>query len=694
MAADARKAAADVEIANKFLAATVAYQELMIARRELMRNDTPQNRAALEVLQREMDAFQVQVDRQGNILTIQGRTREQMYAENARIAAAEVRDHRQQIADEAQRERDRAKARADRARREAQQRADEARDRARAQRDSALRARQQRLAAQTQDKDTQIAAIRAQQQAELNRMRDGIQDGTTLQSEYNARRAAMAVELREAILDIDRSFNEVAISEQAAFLERSAVQGEQAAQQRRESELRNMEAEVEMGTRTLAELEAFRRRMDVEQAESALARAEQVRDARQTEIDAERAYIEASLARDPARRAAELAQLTAAEQQLDDAVDAATASLTAANEAMTLGTRVAAHDAAEAIRELRRETALITAEVEELRQRPAGLPPMFDVFNVDSWDPKRMMDGLRRKLYEIRAQAAPEIREAQDALAELARERDQNDANIFRLSGSDDPEAQAELARLQARNQMIEAEIARHQERVKELQGQTDAEITEAKFDHWQQVAGVTSQALGNLSQMQQTVYSTWRDQRSAELDQLGYTEEEKNKVLAKEGKKRFFMMKALMIAETIGNTITATMSAFKFGSQIGGPILGGVFAASAAAFGLAQIARLTALTPEGGGSAGAGGGGLGGLSSGGFTALNGTVVADRVRDYETNRRGGALGDEGYGEVATRMEAAADRFAETAANLRVTMEDRTAESAYVRGRDRNDRLNV
>ena len=76
------------------------------------------------------------------------------------------------------------------------------------------------------------------------------------------------------------------------------------------------------------------------------------------------------------------------------------------------------------------------------------------------------------------------------------------------------------------------------------------------------------------------------------------------------EGKKSFEIAKKIAIAKAVVDGISATVSAFKAGSEFG-PVVGAAFAATAVAFTGAQIAALRASTFTGGSTPGVGGGSL-----------------------------------------------------------------------------------
>jgi hypothetical protein len=74
--------------------------------------------------------------------------------------------------------------------------------------------------------------------------------------------------------------------------------------------------------------------------------------------------------------------------------------------------------------------------------------------------------------------------------------------------------------------------------------------------------------------------------------------------------KQMFEVGKIAAYAQTVVNTAEAAMSAFKFGTAIGGPVVGAAFAATAVAAGMVQLQTIQSTSFGGGGSPSSGGGG------------------------------------------------------------------------------------
>lgn len=157
-----------------------------------------------------------------------------------------------------------------------------------------------------------------------------------------------------------------------------------------------------------------------------------------------------------------------------------------------------------------------------------------------------------------------------------------------------------------------------HEERMRELDAafREQGLINEQEYnqfrldnmrDYMEQQFGIQSSGYDAMTDM---VAKNFGAQKAIAVDALGSIVNS----MAGESKKAFEIQKALGIANTIINTIDAAQGAYKFGANIGGPILGGVMAAAAAAQGYARVQQIRSQSFGGGGSAagaaGSGGGG------------------------------------------------------------------------------------
>lgn len=157
-----------------------------------------------------------------------------------------------------------------------------------------------------------------------------------------------------------------------------------------------------------------------------------------------------------------------------------------------------------------------------------------------------------------------------------------------------------------------------HEERMRELDAafREQGLINEQEYnqfrldnmrDYMEQQFGIQSSGYDAMTDM---VAKNFGAQKAIAVDALSSIVNS----MAGESKKAFEIQKALGIANTIISTIDAAQGAYRFGANIGGPILGGVMAAAAAAQGYARVQQIRSQSFGGGGSAagaaGSGGGG------------------------------------------------------------------------------------
>jgi hypothetical protein len=283
-------------------------------------------------------------------------------------------------------------------------------------------------------------------------------------------------------------------------------------------------------------------------------------------------------------------------------------------------------------------------------------------------DENKRYTSQRDQLVSALADASAELEAAKVARARSTTDaaRDEADEGIRAAQARyDELYANAERA-LQDHEDRKTAIVKKgEQERKKEL-GENARVIRNALLD-----------SLGQFASASESLYSTWRSQREAELEREGVDADRRTELLNKEGKKRFAVMKGLRIAEAIANTISAGVSAWNYGNAAGGPILGGIMLAAALATGWAQIRQLRALQPDGSGASGS----SGAVSMGGYTTLNGSVTAQRVADFETNdsRVSPFAQRDSFDEAARRMEQAAMVIEKAGGNLQAITTPATAE---------------
>ena len=241
-----------------------------------------------------------------------------------------------------------------------------------------------------------------------------------------------------------------------------------------------------------------------------------------------------------------------------------------------------------------------------------------------------------------------------------------------------------EMIAFNANAALMEEALEVHRERMASINADFDEDEDQVRTDRNNAWQDASLDALGAIADYTNAAMETWKSTRMAQLREMGLSQEEANKVIEKEGAKRFKMVKALALAEAIANGISAVVGAYKSGASVGGPILGAIMAATAAlAVGtqIQQIRRLTLTNPTYSNTTGGGG-----VSAAGFTVLNDAITADRVGDFEASSAAGTS----QGSNADFVRAV-ERFEAAASNLRIG--DDAAEEAYERGRERAEAFN-
>jgi hypothetical protein len=252
-----------------------------------------------------------------------------------------------------------------------------------------------------------------------------------------------------------------------------------------------------------------------------------------------------------------------------------------------------------------------------------------------------------------------------------------------------DPGSDAFQQKLNAEAQAIE----QHQQNLANIEEQWQQRRADAKRQFWTQSTEMIANVVSTISDIASMNYETWKAEREAELDALGVSEEEKKKIMEEEGAKRFEEQKKLQIAAAWAEGISGAVSAYAAAQTLGpvaGPIVGGINAALVMAMTAANVNRIKALRPGSGG----GGSSAPSVSAGNYTALNAAVAADRVGGFETWRAAGGFNPtDPYGNAASRMENAVDRFEEAARNMTATVDPQGMGQIVTSGTDFNNLTN-
>lgn len=354
----------------------------------------------------------------------------------------------------------------------------------------------------------------------------------------------------------------------------------------------------------------------------------------------------------------------------------------------------AMEDARRASADFTRETERMYDEITERGQssRPVWLQAIAEETESHSYRIWAARNALADDLRSENARWLEQERTLASQLEEARLDQEQARANaeenpsFDNFNAADVADAGADAARLALEDAEKAHELRRLAIAKKGADDRRKIEI-ENRRAIYSQVVGAISQ----FASASDSLYNTWRSQREAELEREGVDADERTRILNEEGRKRFLITKRLRVAEAIANTISAGVSAWRFGNATGGPVLGGIMLAAALATGYAQVRQLNSLQPDGSGASG----GSASSGIGGYTTLNGTVTSERVSNFE--RSAGTLlpvnQSNAFDAAASRMEDAASRIEATGYNLQAITTPATAEANFEVARKRQAALN-
>lgn len=235
-----------------------------------------------------------------------------------------------------------------------------------------------------------------------------------------------------------------------------------------------------------------------------------------------------------------------------------------------------------------------------------------------------------------REEDAQEQRRLDRITREEQREQDRLDREEQRRLSNMEREEQAEQDRLDRQFSTLQTALMTqdqlHERSMQERRSQLD-ELALAGYDitaeHYDRLEQLNQDHLDRIEQQEKDalqrkiddyaratmriagdITSIWSNltQRTLNLEEQqalnhAQSEEEKAEITERYAKKQFDANKKTAIANTIMATANAAMEAYKVGAGIGGPILGGTFAAAALAAGSAQVANIRSQQWSGGGS-------------------------------------------------------------------------------------------
>lgn len=367
-------------------------------------------------------------------------------------------------------------------------------------------------------------------------------------------------------------------------------------------------------------------------------------------------------------------------------------SLRAIAEAMREQVR-AQEDLTQALRDFRRETEDMAEDAGA--DLPGPLAWLADA-DPESYAARVRAIGrsIRNATNEENSRWISEQRTLADAAADAREHAEEMRARYVR-GDVEVGEAVAAEAAATVAHQNVEDATRAHEERLLAIQEAGARARLDAEREARRAQRELIIQSLSQIASASESLYDTWRTTRERELEAEGVAEEERAEILAREGKKRFEVMRSLRVAEAVANTISAGVTAYETGVKIGGPaglVVGAAMMAAALATGYAQVRALQALEPGGGAGAGAAGGSVG---IGGYSTLNGTITAARVSAFERGPGNLAPGgqSDAFNEAANRMENAANQIANSASNMIAVTTPATAEQNFQIAVNRASNLN-
>jgi len=205
-----------------------------------------------------------------------------------------------------------------------------------------------------------------------------------------------------------------------------------------------------------------------------------------------------------------------------------------------------------------------------------------------------------------------------------------------------------------------------------------------------QMISSAGSAVVSSFSNIAEASYNSWKSKRQEDLKEQGKSQKERRKIIKKEGKKRFQMMKAMKLASAVASGLEAQIHAWTKGMSAGGPPLAIAMSAASAAKTGFLINKIASMSIGDTISGGAGGGGGAGAPSGKFTqraAASSATMASKVgTDMQADRRN----DE------DKIKKTAERVGQEVGKQmpdKVTMDRNTAENAQEAANKQQTKLN-
>jgi hypothetical protein len=205
-----------------------------------------------------------------------------------------------------------------------------------------------------------------------------------------------------------------------------------------------------------------------------------------------------------------------------------------------------------------------------------------------------------------------------------------------------------------------------------------------------QMISSAGSAVVSSFSNIAEASYNSWKSKRQEDLKEQGKSQKERRKIIKKEGKKRFQMMKAMKLASAVASGLEAQIHAWTKGMSVGGPPLAIAMSAASAAktgFLINKIASMSIGDTISGGAGGAGGAGAPGGKFTQRAAASSATMASKVgTDMQADRRN----DE------DKIKKTAERVGQEVGKQmpdKVTMDRNTAENAQEAANKQQTKLN-
>ena len=152
-------------------------------------------------------------------------------------------------------------------------------------------------------------------------------------------------------------------------------------------------------------------------------------------------------------------------------------------------------------------------------------------------------------------------------------------------------------------HELREALEREHQERLATIIGQGNDNKKKLDKEYEDFTIAHYSMLMGHASSIANSIVTIFDNAGKARIQNMEGTEEEIQAAMDKHAREQFEISKTLATAQAIVDGISATVSSYRAGASIGGPVLGAAFASVAAAATGAQVAAIRSSSFSGSGT-------------------------------------------------------------------------------------------